>query len=98
LDFNWYSGKFKSFNHGGIVGLVRNSSNFNRFNDFIFSVKENKMCQLSNDTRTLNTIISNIVGCNIEGRIDCAMFFINQGDIEQAKSELNALLKFIKGE
>lgn len=56
------------------------------------------MCQLSNDTRTLNTIISNIVGCNIEGRIDCAMFFINQGDIEQAKSELNALLKFIKGE
>ena len=48
--------------------------------------------------RSLNTKISDLVGCNIEGRIAYAVRLIEEGDIEVAKSELNTLLKFINGE
>jgi hypothetical protein len=56
------------------------------------------MCQPTNDTRTLNMIISDLAGCNIEGRISYAIKLIDANDTEGAKSELNELLEYIMGE
>ena len=47
---------------------------------------------------SLNRKISDLVGCNIEGRIAYAIRLIKERDIEGAKSELNELLEFIKEE
>jgi len=56
------------------------------------------MCQPTNDARTLSMIISDLAGCNIEGRIAYAVRLLDEGDAEGAKSELNELLEFIKEE
>jgi hypothetical protein len=47
---------------------------------------------------SLNTKISDLAGCNIEGRIAYAVRLLDEGDAEGAKSELNELLEFIKEE
>jgi len=37
------------------------------------------MCQPTNDARTLSMIISDLVGCNIEGRIAYAVRLLDEG-------------------
>lgn len=56
------------------------------------------MYNQENDKKTLNMIISDLVGCNIEGRIEYALRLIDCGDFPTAQFELNDLLKFIKEE
>lgn len=46
----------------------------------------------------LNQKISDLAGCNVEGRVSYAVKLIEEGDVEGAKSELNELLEYIKGE
>jgi hypothetical protein len=68
-------------------------------NQTLFTQSEEiKMCQPTNDARTLSMIISDLAGCNIEGRVAYAVRLIEEGDAEGAKSELNELLEFIKEE
>jgi len=54
------------------------------------------MYNLSKDTRTLNKKISDMVGCNIGGRINYVLRLLDDGDIQEAKIELRGLLIFIE--
>jgi len=56
------------------------------------------MCNPTNDNRTLSRRISDLAGCNIEGRIAYSLRLIDERDVAGAKAELKELLEFIKEE
>ena len=47
---------------------------------------------------TLNEKISNIIGCNVQGRIEYALQLLENNYVSQAKRELKGILLFIKEE